>query len=109
VGASPPQTSTDCYTIVRQAPLVAAISRVGSSPTSASSVMFLVTFSEEVQGVDATDFVTHVTGTIASAVVTAVSGAGNEYSVQIGVGPGNGGLQLSSSTMTASSTSMVTR
>jgi hypothetical protein len=49
-------TAGEVYTIDRVPPMVAAITRVNTNPTPASNVAFLVTFSEPVIGVEASDF-----------------------------------------------------
>ena len=55
---------------------------------------FLVTFSEPVTGVDASDFALTVGGGIAGAVVTTVGGEGSEYIVRVDTGTGDGTLRL---------------
>jgi len=57
-------------------------------------VNFLVTFSEEVTGVDAGDFRLTTTGSIAGVSVTGVSGAGATRTVTVGTGAGNGAIRL---------------
>jgi hypothetical protein len=76
------------------APTVLSISRTTATPTSASNVDFTVTFSEAVTGVDTNDFTPHVTGSIAGASVSSVSGAGSVYTVTVSTGSGNGTLRL---------------
>jgi acid phosphatase family membrane protein YuiD len=79
-------------------PTVSSIVRAGpNETTNASSVDFTVTFSENVNGVDATDFVT--TGTAPGSVVSTVSpssGPGTAYTVSVNTGTGDGtvGLRL---------------
>ncbi|MEK6754211.1 MAG: choice-of-anchor Q domain-containing protein [Chloroflexota bacterium] len=72
---------------------VSAISRLDPSPTSASSVNYLVTFSESVTGVDLvepfSDFTLAVSGTT-SATITSVSGSDDTYTVTVNTGSGNG-------------------
>src|SRR5205085_1741636 len=70
-----------------------------TTTTSATSVIFRVTFSEIVSGVDATDFAaTAVSGTvsgiIASNGVTAVGTTGDTYDVTVSSITGNGTLRL---------------
>jgi beta-lactamase superfamily II metal-dependent hydrolase len=74
-------------------PTVTSITRVGSTPTNASSVQFTVTFSENVTGVDATDFALTTTG-VTGASVTGVSGSGTTYTVTVNTGTGNGTIRL---------------
>lgn len=76
------------------APGVTGIVRVGGSgPTNAGTVAFSVTFSEEVTGLDAGDFVLTGTGT-ARGVVTSVSGTGSTYLVVVTECAGDGTLRL---------------
>lgn len=49
-------TSGETYTISQNVPTVTSILRANSSPTNTASVDFIVTFSEPVIGVDASDF-----------------------------------------------------
>ncbi|HEX3727766.1 MAG TPA: Ig-like domain-containing protein, partial [Pirellulales bacterium] len=75
-------------------PVVSSITPVGSSPTNAASVHFTVTFSEDVTGVDATDFAPVTTGSLSGASITNVSGSGSSYDVTVSTGTGNGTLAL---------------
>ncbi|GIV69775.1 CSLREA domain-containing protein [Caldilinea sp.] len=75
-------------------PTIVSITRADPSPTNAASVNFLVTFSEEVTGVDAGDFRLTTTGSIAGVSVTGVSGAGATRTVTVGTGAGNGAIRL---------------
>ena len=87
-------TSGETYTIDKSAPSVTSSLRADPNPTSADSVSFTVSFSEAVNGVDATDFILTTTGNLNSAFVANVSGTGNTYTVTIGTGNGDGGLRL---------------
>ncbi len=64
------------------------------SPTLAASVQYTVTFSEAVTGVAANDFNVQMTGTLAGASVTGVSGSGTVYTVTVSTGTGVGTLRL---------------
>jgi hypothetical protein len=75
-------------------PYVTSIVRVDPDPTHASSLRFTVIFSEEVTGVDTSDFLPSTTGPIAGAGVTAVSGTGTTYTVTTSSGAGSGTLRL---------------
>ncbi|MCS7287680.1 MAG: Ig-like domain-containing protein [Roseiflexus sp.] len=75
-------------------PTVAAITRLGASPTSAATVAYRVTFSEAVTGVEASDFSLTTTGVISGAEVASVIGAGTTYTVTVNTGVGNGTLRL---------------
>lgn len=57
-------------------------------------IHFQVTFSESVSGVDASDFVLSISGGIAGAGVTNVSGAGSVYDVTVNTGSGDGTIRL---------------
>ena len=85
------------YTIERiapAAPKVIGSLRIDSNPTSADSVTFSVIFSEAVTGIDLADFFLTTTDNINGAVLTNISGSGNEYIVSIFTGSGNGTLRL---------------
>jgi len=73
-------------------PTVASVTRADTNPTNAASVDFTVTFSEDVTGVDATDFTLTTTG-LPGAAVSAVSGSGDTYNVTVSTGSGNGTIQ----------------
>ncbi|MGF1520822.1 MAG: choice-of-anchor Q domain-containing protein, partial [Leptolyngbyaceae cyanobacterium] len=64
-----------------------------TSPTNASSVTFDVTFSENVTGVDTTDFTLATTDT-ASGTIASVSGSGTSYTVTVNSLSGDGTLEL---------------
>jgi 2',3'-cyclic-nucleotide 2'-phosphodiesterase (5'-nucleotidase family) len=76
------------------APTVASITRNDSNPTTAASVNFTVTFSEDVNSVAAGDFAVNTTGSLASVEVTDVSGSGDTYIVTASTGTGSGTLRL---------------
>ena len=75
-------------------PSVASSLRADTNPTSASSVDFIVTFSEFVTGVDMSDF--KLTNTLlTSASITGISGSGmGPYTVTVNTGTGNGTIRL---------------
>jgi hypothetical protein len=75
------------------APTVLAITRLSDNPASGASVDFLVTFSEEVVGVDVNDFALAVSGVTGASIAT-VSGSGSTYTVTVNTGSGNGTLRL---------------
>jgi hypothetical protein len=68
-----------------------------ASPTNASSVKFIVKFSEAVTGVDNTtpfsDFALTTTG-ISGAAITDVGGSGDTYTVTVNTGTGDGKIRL---------------
>jgi hypothetical protein len=75
-------------------PVVKSIRRTEPSPTNAPSVSFAVTFSEDVTGVDSSDFAPNSTGSLSGASVTAVNGSGAAYTVTVSTGTGSGTLRL---------------
>jgi hypothetical protein len=83
--------SGETYTVVR-VPSVVSITRLDPNPSNFPSVRFLVTFSESVTGVDATDFAI-VTG-IAGTSITDITGAGATHTVTVNTGGGMGTIQL---------------
>jgi hypothetical protein len=87
-----PQPSNTVSSDLR-APLVLSIARAGSTPTAAASVQFVVTFRDNVSGVNATDFAL-ATSQLTGEKITAVSGSGTTYAVTVDTGTGNGTLGL---------------
>ncbi len=77
------------------APSITSIARASTTPTSASSVDFTVTFSEPVTGVDAngSDFALFTSG-VSGASITSVSGSGSSYTVSVNTGSGDGTIRL---------------
>jgi ELWxxDGT repeat protein len=74
-----------------------SIDRAGGAVTNANTLQFTVTFSEEVQGVDATDFSVVATGGITGASVTSVTPVSTTiYTVEVNRGTGEGTIALSS-------------
>ncbi len=87
-------TSTDnIVTFNPSTPVVTGIARVNSSPTSASSVQFAITFSESVNGVGSGDFTLAATG-VTGAAIASVIGSGSAYTVTVNTGTGSGTLGL---------------
>jgi 2',3'-cyclic-nucleotide 2'-phosphodiesterase/3'-nucleotidase len=77
------------------APTVASIARVDTNPTSAASVDFTVSFSEDVKNVTAADFELNMTYSLAGAAVTAVTPvSASVYTVTVSTGTGSGNLRL---------------
>ncbi len=81
------------YTISR-IPAVLSSLRLDPNPTSADTVNFIVTFSKEVGGVDASDFTFATTGSLSGVNIVNVSGAGVSYTVTVNIGSGDGTLRL---------------
>ncbi len=74
-------------------PVVISSVRADANPTNAASVNFIVSFSEPVTDVDATDFNVTATG-VSGAAVANVSGSGVAYTVTVSTGSGDGTLRL---------------
>jgi hypothetical protein len=91
VDASP---ASHTWTVDKTAPTVVSSVSADANPTSASSVNFTVTFSEDVTGVAASDLALTKTGTISGASITGVSGSPIIYTVSINTGSGNGTIRL---------------
>jgi len=87
-------TSGEVYTLDRNAPNVTSSLRAAPSPTPTDSLDFVVTFSEDVTGVDAADFSLTTTGNLNGAFVANVNGLGNIYTITVATGVGDGGLRL---------------
>ncbi len=83
------------YQIDRSSPKVLSIVRDGATLTNAATVSYTVTFSEDVAGVDASDFDLTIGGGLTGAAIeTDVSGEGAVYTVTVTTGTGNGSLAL---------------
>jgi hypothetical protein len=77
------------------APTVTSVARASATnPTNAASVDFTVTFSEDVTGVDTTDFTATTDGTLTGATVTNVTGNGSTYTVTVANYSGAGTIRL---------------
>jgi hypothetical protein len=87
-------TNGEVYTLDRTAPRTTDSLLADPSPTIADSVRFAVNFSEPVTGVDGSDFVPAVTGSISGAAITAINGSGSSYMVTVGTGAGDGTIRL---------------
>jgi len=86
-------SSDNTVTFDNVQPTVASITRGGSDPTNAASVSFNVTFSEAVNGVDASDFALATTG-VSGASITNVTGSAANYVVTVNTGSGDGTIRL---------------
>ena len=81
-------------------PAVNSVTRAGPSPTNATSVDFIVTFSKPVSDVRSHDFRLHVTGTISGAKIGSVTIADScdvycgTYTVKVSKGSGSGTIRL---------------
>ncbi|WP_177331725.1 Ig-like domain-containing protein, partial [Pseudomonas sp. NBRC 111123] len=76
------------------APGASSIVRVDASPSSGDSVRFTVTFSEEVSGVDASDFNLVFGGSAAGSISSVTALDGHTYTVVVGGLSGLGSLRL---------------
>ncbi|WP_342330291.1 MBG domain-containing protein [Pedobacter sp. FW305-3-2-15-E-R2A2] len=75
-------------------PTIVSITRVGNATINGTSADFLVTFSENVTGVDATDFSITTSGGIVGSAVASVSGSNDTRTVTVNTGTGDGTLKL---------------
>jgi MSHA biogenesis protein MshQ len=80
---------------VRRPPSVSAITRGSANPTaSGSTVSWTVTFSDNMRGVEAADFVLVMRGGVSGARITDVRGSGRDWTVTANTGSGSGTLGL---------------
>ena len=86
-------TTGQTYTIQDVPPTVSSITRTGPATTSGSTVDYLVTFTEDVTGVDAGDFAVSASG-VAGAAVASVTGSGSTRTVVVNTGTGSGTVRL---------------
>ena len=80
--------------VMPEHPVVLSIVRAETDPTNESTVGFTVTFSEDVTGVNAANFVLATTGGISGASLAAVKGSGATYAVSVETGNGDGTIRL---------------
>ena len=88
---------TATFTFDTAEPTVVSVERDDPDPTNAASVDYTVTFSEDVTGLDASDFSLTTTGGLSGASVTAVtpaSGFNTVYTVTVSTGTGDGTIRL---------------
>lgn len=78
-----PTGTNQTYTVDNTAPTVDSIILLDPSPTGASSVRFLVTFSESVTGVDPADFAPAPSAGVSANGTVAVAGSSNAYTVTV--------------------------
>lgn len=86
-------SGSETYTVDKTAPIVTSIQRASTNPSVAPSVDFIVTFSEQVTGVDAADFVSIPTNINGSSIGN-VTNANPFYVVSVNTGTGTGSLRL---------------
>ncbi|MFL7868877.1 MAG: hypothetical protein AB8I58_08620 [Anaerolineales bacterium] len=92
-------TNGHLYHVEKSNPVVTSIVRADPDPTAAESIRFTVNFSEEVSGVDASDFSLSYTGEVSGASIVSVNGVNNvhvdnAYNVTDNTGTGDGTLRL---------------
>ncbi|MBN8582808.1 MAG: hypothetical protein J0L96_19240, partial [Anaerolineae bacterium] len=75
-------------------PTITSLTRASTSPTSASSVDFTVTFSKSVQNVDVNDFSLFTTGVTGASVTSVTPVSASVYTVAVNTGSGNGTIRL---------------
>ena len=85
--------NTNTAEVLPIVPNVTSIVRTGATPVNTATADFTVTFSEDVTGVDVSDFALATTG-VTGASVSSVSGTGSTYTVTVNSGTGNGTLHL---------------
>lgn len=89
--------AVDCsysLTIDKLAPTVSSIARADANPAGNGSVRFLVTFSESVSGVTASNFSVVRTGLAGTSSITSVTGSAAAWTVTVTTGSGAGTLGL---------------
>jgi hypothetical protein len=84
----------DVYLVDKNIVAVTSIQPLDATPIASDLIRFSVNFSEPVSGVDSTDFVFTLTGTLADATIVDVSGSGTAYTVTVNSGIGDGTLRL---------------
>ena len=86
--------STTALLVEAVAPTVSSINRVSSAATNATSVDYTVTFSENVSGVDSSDFTLTATGTAAGSIASVALVNASTYTVTVNTISGDGTLRL---------------
>jgi hypothetical protein len=86
--------STSGVLVDTTAPTPSAIARTAATPTNAASVGYTVTFSEDVSGVDASDFTVVSTGSAAGSVASVTQVDAHTYTVTLNSLSGTGTLRL---------------
>jgi hypothetical protein len=84
----------ESYTVNMGLLAVTAILPADPTPSTADSVHFAVTFSQDVGGVDVGDFALATTGGISGTAISEVTGSGSAYAVTVNTGSGDGTLRL---------------
>ena len=93
-GADNGNFSGQAYTIAKQPPRVASISRLDTNPTNAATVNFAVVFNDNVIQVDAADFALAAQG-VSGAQISAVTRVNSSfYTVAVSTGSDDGSIGL---------------
>ncbi len=87
-------TASGVYMIDKTAPTIISSLRTDPNPTISETVHFVMTFSEAVSGVDASDFRLTTTDGLSGVSITGLSGSANMYTITIATGSGVGTLRL---------------
>jgi len=85
-------TTSEVYTIDKTPPRATSIIRAGANPAIGPSVAFIITFSEPVKGVDASDF--NILTTNIDASISNIQNADPFYVVTVATGAGSGSIRL---------------
>lgn len=85
-------TSGEIFSIDKTPPQVTSIIQASNNPTISASVDFIVTFSEPVNFVDASDFMVNTTNL--NSVINNIQNANPFYIVSVSTGAGSGSLRL---------------
>ncbi len=89
VGTSPSIFTSSPLLFIDQAPpQVVTLAASNPSITRAPSVSFRLTFSENVSGVDVSDFAIETTGSVSGAAVSSVTFLGGVYTITVATGTG---------------------
>jgi hypothetical protein len=83
----------EAYTVDKTAPVIFSIARSTVSPTNAAILDFVITFSEAVSNLDASDF-RLISSNNTDGSINSVSGSGNLYIATISTGSGDNSLRL---------------
>gem|GEM_PF-1443923 len=75
-------------------PFVDAIQLASDNPPTGDTVAFRVKFSENVRGVDVSDFRLDMRGDVQGASILSVEGSGDTYTVMVSTPTGNGSLSI---------------
>lgn len=86
-------TNGEIYAIDKTVPSVLSLDRMSTSTTSAMTVKFLLTFSENVTSVDANDFVISAAGITGASIIN-ISGSNSTRTITVNTGIGDGTLRL---------------